>query len=40
MLKENLGVVNSIQKVGNDVLFVSMEEGNKIDVIIALFCQN
>ena len=36
MLGENLGVVRHIQKVGNDVLFLSMEEGNKIDVRIVV----
>lgn len=40
MLGENLGVVKHIQKVGNDVLFLSIEEGNKIDVRIAILFNN
>lgn len=37
MLGENLGMVKGVQKVGNDVLFLSMEEENKIDVSNAIF---
>lgn len=40
MLGENLGVVKHIQKVGNDVLFLSIEEGNKIDVRIVILFNN
>ena len=40
MLGENLGVVKHIQKVGNDVLFLRIEEGNKIDVRIAILFNN
>lgn len=40
MLGENLGVVKHIQKVGNDVLFLCIEEGNKIDVRITILFNN
>lgn len=33
-------MVKHIQKVGNDVLFLSIEEGNKIDVRIAILFNN